>query len=243
MSTGGSSAASPPTRSTWRASTGRSSPTRTAGSGLSGRRTGGYDERDSAAVLAKWREGEHPMTEKLPPGTIVALVNDDTPTSPEYGPFRGWMELDSRGRWVRDLDDLEVDEIEEADIDWEEHPEHYSLVGVVRTDTLRGQSADDPDLHSDGAISPAGMEAPRATIEDGGAVDDDGEAVESATEILDRLTRAAEERARCQQQCDAATEVWQAAIRRAVASGAQRTAVARAAGISRERLYQILRQP
>lgn len=73
-------------------------------------------------------------------------------------------------------------------------------------------------------------------------VDDDLEAVEAVTETMNRLTRATDYRASRQRQLDEATEEWQAAIRRAVARGAQRTAVARAAGISRERLYQILRQ-
>lgn len=39
---------------------------------------------------------------------------------------------------------------------------------------------------------------------------------------------------------EAATDEWQHAIRRAVLIGARRTTVAQTAGISRERLYQIL---
>jgi hypothetical protein len=99
--------------------------------------------------------------------------------------------------------------------------------------TLVDQIADDSDLYNDETfeITDAGMEVIRTALAASQPHGDD---------LLADVEGFAAEYADAQQKADDAMQKRDAAVRAAVAYGHNRTKVAQMAGISRERLYQIL---
>lgn len=102
------------------------------------------------------------------------------------------------------------------------------------TIALRDQIADDSDLYDRerNLITDAGMAVIRASIEE--SSDPTGD------DLLAEVANAGDAYGRAAQDLDDAIEKRDNAIRKAVAYGHNRTKVAKLAGISRERLYQII---